>query len=402
MKKNKILLLGVAAFVAVITGCSESSSDDTSTFSTSYSKADVIENYADIVLASYEDSLAAAQTMKLAIDAFVSSPSTANLDIAKDAWLAARVPYGQTEGYRFASGPIDDEDGPEGQLNAWPLDESHIDYVESPTSAESQTNLIANTSLLPSITKEALAGLNEHDDNEANVATGWHAIEFLLWGQDLSDGPGAGERSFTDYTTDANASRRGQYLTTVTELLIDDLQSLVDEWVEGSESNYRATFLALDADVALTNIFKGAATMSKSELATERMDVALTLRSKEDEHSCFSDNTHSDIIQNAQSINNILMGDYVGYRGTTIQGPGLYDLIGQTNADLANSLRTISESAMTYVNAIEAPFDQEILASNAAGNIRIETAVTALQTQGDLLVSGGAVLGLTLNADLPE
>lgn len=402
MIKHRVWGLSMAVMVAILTGCAESSSNDTSTFSTSYTKAEVIENYADIVLASYEDSLSAARTMKLAIDAFVSSPSTANLDVAKDAWLAARVPYGQTEGYRFASGPIDDEDGPEGQLNAWPLDESHIDYVESPTSEESQTNLITNTTLLPSITKEALAGLNEHDDNEANVATGWHAIEFLLWGQDLSDGAGAGERSFTDYSTDTNASRRGEYLTTVTELLIDDLQSLVDEWAEDSESNYRATFLALDEDVALTNIFKGVATMSKSELATERMDVALTLRSKEDEHSCFSDNTHSDIIQNAQSINNILMGDYVGYRGTTIQGPGLYDLIGQSNADLANSLRTISDSSMTYVNAIQAPFDQEILASNAAGNARIEAAITALQTQGDLLVTSGAALGLTLNADLPD
>lgn len=402
MKKNKVWILGVSSILAVITGCSGSDSDNTSTFSTSYTKADVIENYADIVLASYEDSLVAAQTMKLAINAFVESPSTDNLTIAQDAWKAARVPYGQTEGYRFVDGPIDDEDGPEGQLNAWPLDESHIDYVESPTSEESQTNLVSNTSLLPSITTEALAALNEHDDEEANVATGWHAIEFLLWGQDLSDGAGAGERPVSDYTTDSNASRRGQYLTTVTELLIEDLQSLVEEWEDGSSSNYRSTFLALDEDVALTKIFKGIATLSKSELASERMDTALTLRSKEDEHSCFSDNTHSDIIQNAQSIRNVLMGDYVGYRGTTIQGPGLYELVGQTNADVATSLRSISETTMEYVNAIQAPFDQEILASNAAGNTRIEVAVEALQTQGDLLVNAGAVLGLSLNADLPE
>ena len=59
----------------------------------------------------------------------------------------------------------------------------------------------------PEITAEALTAANE-EGGETNISTGWHAIEFLLWGQDLSaTGPGA--RPATDYTTAPNAERRG-------------------------------------------------------------------------------------------------------------------------------------------------------------------------------------------------
>jgi putative iron-regulated protein len=45
------------------------------------------------------------------------------MDAAKEAWLTARQSYGPTEAYRPYGAPIDDDNGPEGQLNACPLDE---------------------------------------------------------------------------------------------------------------------------------------------------------------------------------------------------------------------------------------------------------------------------------------
>ena len=63
-------------------------------------------------------------------------------------------------------------------------------------------NVIANPSIeingkkvdASKITPEFLSGtLQEAGDIEANVATGYHAIEFLLWGQDLN-GTKAGRR----------------------------------------------------------------------------------------------------------------------------------------------------------------------------------------------------------------
>src|SRR5688572_27754548 len=92
---------------------------------------EAIETYSAIVLASYTDSLAAAEDLKEAVEALVETPSEATLAAAREAWLESREPYLQTEVYRFYGGPIDnDEDGPEGLINAWPLDEQHIDYIE--------------------------------------------------------------------------------------------------------------------------------------------------------------------------------------------------------------------------------------------------------------------------------
>ena len=263
----------------------------------------VVETYADIVLATYEDALADAEALDRAVNEFVENPSPATLDSAKQAWLTARETYGKTEAFRFYGGPIDDEDGPEGQLNAWPLDESYIDYVEATPNGEGEsvgTNIINSPDEFPEITKEMIASLNEQG-SETNVSSGYHAVEFLLWGQDLSEGPGGGERPYTDYVTGPEGThnhqeRRAKYLTETTELITDDLQMLVNEWKEG-EDNYRAFFTSEEQiKTSVGRILNGIGKLSKGELAGERMFVSWDLRSKEDEHSCFSDNTHRDIV----------------------------------------------------------------------------------------------------------
>ena len=92
--------------------------------------ATVATHYAALVHANYSDTLAAAQDMQAAIKAFVAAPSADGLAAARKAWLGAREFYGQTEAFRFYGGPIDDDKGPEGQINAWPLDEAYVDYVQ--------------------------------------------------------------------------------------------------------------------------------------------------------------------------------------------------------------------------------------------------------------------------------
>ncbi|MEM6335234.1 MAG: imelysin family protein, partial [Bacteroidota bacterium] len=240
----------------------------------------VLENYANIVFASYQDSYNTAVTLDQAIDAFIANPTAATLQSAQTAWLAAREPYGQTEAYRFANGPIDDADGPEGLLNAWPLDEAYIDYVVG----DDDAGIINNPGQFPTIDADLLVSLNE-EGGEENVSIGYHAIEFLLWGQDLSD-TSAGTRPVTDFTTAENADRRKQYLGVVSNLLLVHLDEMVDAWDPNGSNNYRATFLGLDSDVAIRNIMTGIGTLSKSELAVERMFVAVNNQDQEDEHSC--------------------------------------------------------------------------------------------------------------------
>ena len=146
--------------------------------------------------------------LQAAVDAFLADPTDATLAAASDAWKAARVPYMQTEGFRFGNAIVDDW---EGRVNSWPLDEGLIDYVDTDLYGDASdenplytANVIANPRLrigaemvdASKITPELLSGtLQEALGVEANVATGYHAIEFLLWGQDLhGTGPGAGER----------------------------------------------------------------------------------------------------------------------------------------------------------------------------------------------------------------
>ena len=258
-------------------------------------KDEVVVNYADGVHALYTQSLMSATAMDGAIDTFLSNPTPSTLEGAKRAWLIARDHYGPTEAFRFYGGPIDNgEDGPEGLINAWPMDEAYVDYVEGNPTA----GIINDPDTFPTIDAGLIASLNE-EGGEENVSTGWHTIEFLLWGQDLNEN-GPGSRPLEDYTTNENADRRGKYLATASDLLLVHLQSLVDAWAPGVSGNYRAEFTSMDQDGALNNIITGIGELSRGELAGERMTVAYEERSQEDEHSCFSDNTTADIIGNAR------------------------------------------------------------------------------------------------------
>jgi putative iron-regulated protein len=278
IKISRVLLL-VASMAAVASGCGDS---DAGSEGLEDAPA-VIENYATIVHASYADSLRKVEELKTAIDAFVATPNATTLQAARSAWLAAREPYGQTEVYRFYDGPIDNPtDGPEGQINTWPLDEVYVDYVQGNATG----GMINNPAMFPTLTKDLLAAQNEQS-GEKNISTGYHAVEFLLWGQDLST-TGPGSRPHTDYVTGAggtaaNQDRRGQYLKLAAELVIDDLRSVRDAWAPGA-SNYGAEFQALDPKEALRRILQGMGSLSGAELSGERMTTAYDNRDQEDKH----------------------------------------------------------------------------------------------------------------------
>ncbi|HWL49825.1 MAG TPA: imelysin family protein, partial [Acidimicrobiia bacterium] len=265
-------LIGLTMAMALgLMACGSGASDDM--------QAEVVENYADLVQESYQISLDSATTMDEAIDAFVADPNPETLAAAQDAWLAARDDYGPTEAFRFYGGPIDNEEnGVEGLLNAWPLDEAYIDYVDGSPEA----GIINLPDEYPTIDADLLVSLNEQG-GEANISTGWHAIEFLLWGQDLTT-DGAGNRPVEDYTTGANADRRAAYLSVASDLLLTHLGQMVDAWATDGD-NYRTVFLALPPEEALGMIMTGIGELSRGELAGERMTVAYEARSQEDEHS---------------------------------------------------------------------------------------------------------------------
>lgn len=352
-------------------------------------KTQIVANYANGVHASYSRSLASARAMDMAIDAFIADPTPAALEAAKRAWLIARDDYGPTEAFRFYSGPIDNEDdGPEGLLNAWPMDESYIDYVEG----DSGAGIINMPDEYPTIDADLLVSLNE-EGGEENVSTGWHAIEFLLWGQDLNEiGPGA--RPVEDYTSNDNADRRSQYLAVASDLLLVHLRDMVDAWAPGG-GNYRAEFVGMDKNAAITNIITGIGELSRGELAGERMTVAYEARSQEDEHSCFSDNTVADIAGNAIGIQMVLEGDY-----GTVTGPGILDLVAVENGDLAEKLSAEVAMSIAEAKLIPAPFDQHLkedVPDSAPGRMQTLRVIELLEKQTDTIVTAATAVGITIS-----
>ncbi|WP_411377046.1 imelysin family protein [Flavobacterium psychrophilum] len=267
-------------------------------------KKEVIENYANIAYENYKKAYDDAVILKSAITTFTTTPTQVNFDNAKNKWKVARESYGTTEAFRFANGPIDNTTGPESFLNSWPLDENFIDYVNGAPNA----GIVNNEALFPIITKSVLKEQNELG-GEKNISVGYHAIEFLLWGQDLT-APSVnkpGQRPYTDYIiaggTAANQARRTAYLVACSDLLTDNLLEVVNQWKVGGA--YRTTFLGLPENEALKNMYLGITTLISAELPVERMEVALGNADQEDEHSCFSDNTHRDIILNLQGVINV-------------------------------------------------------------------------------------------------
>ncbi|MGQ3168863.1 MAG: imelysin family protein [Hydrogenophaga sp.] len=352
---------------------------------TAATPASVATHYAELVHANYSDTLAAAQDMQAAIATFVAAPSAEGLAAARKAWLQAREFYGQTEAFRFYGGPIDDDKGPEGRINAWPLDEAYVDYVQGKPKA----GLINNPKF--KITKANLAKFNERGGEE-NISSGWHAVEFLLWGQDLSE-TGPGNRSFEDYVDGKtpNADHRRQFLTVATALLVDDLTSVNKAWLPG-QKNYRARF-EKGGKESVRKIIVGLGSLSRGELAGERMEVALNSQDQEDEHSCFSDNTHRDIVTNALGIQNVWLGQYKKRDGSLLQGPSVRDLVAASKADLAEKTSAQLASSLAAAESIPAPFDRAI-AKGAPGRPAIEKTIASLVEQSKLLVESASAVGI--------
>lgn len=384
---RKILPTTLAAALAamlMVSGCTKQASDDTQTESAQGSDTSktpaadqanvdrLLLSYSDMAQAAYQDSLATAKLLQAAVNTYVDTPTQANLDAAKAAYKAARLPYSQTEVFRFDEGfvtandkrAIGSIDGWEGQVNAWPLDEALIDYVSDSYEGEykDKANIINSESIsvgsikqdTKNITPELLADMNEIGGSEANVTTGYHAIEFLLWGQDTNGvGEGAGNRPVSDYVTtegqctsgetvntDASTcTRRGQYLKAAAQLLVDDLTAMVAQWQPESENTLRSDIMARKNSNALRQIMYQMGSLALGELASQRMQVAFVTGSTEDEHECFSDLTHLSYANNARGIQNIFNGSYKTVAGESVGGYGIKQYLIDTNhKDAADKL----------------------------------------------------------------
>jgi putative iron-regulated protein len=373
---------------------------------TNIAAAAVVKHYADLVYAVYLDAENSARQLQTQIDTFLNSPSQAGLINAQLAWKTARIPYQQSEVFRFGNPVVDDW---EYKVNSWPLDEGLIDYVADDYFAAlgnigGDLNIIANPTInlggeildATSINADLLRNLHELGGSAANVATGYHAIEFLLWGQDLNGHDlGAGERPYTDFSqgnqcSNGNCDRRADYLRTAIAILVDDLSYMVKQWTPDQTGNYRQELLTLNNQVVLARIFNGMGSLSLGELGGERIKVSLEANSTEDEHDCFSDNTHWSHYYNGLGIENVYLGRYKRLDGQTLTGPSLSDLVRQANADVDTQTRHTLRDTMAALKlltdtaeAAEKPmkFDMLIAEGNRQGEDLLGEILSALVAQ---------------------
>lgn len=398
---NKVLLNGVALFALATLAACDSEPDD-------FNKAShIADTHADIAYAAYSDSKAAALVLQESVNTFIAEPTEGNLLIAKAAYKAIRAPYQQSEIMRFdgiitVGGNLDADGGPasvdewEGQVNAWPLDENHINMIIA-GSEEINTELLINQ--------------NGADDNDANVTTGIHAVEFMLWGSDFNGTEaGAGERPASDFAidgmcADSDCERRAQYLSVAMNLLVDDLTVMAAEWSpEAKETSGTLAYNFLNSPLALDYMVGSMITMATDELASARMGSGLGLGDPEEEHDCFSDLSHIAIYHNFQGVKNAFYGTYQSDT-FDISGASLAVLVNKKNSgtfDAVDSALTSIEGKMAAIldagereqNPVK--FDQIIgQPSNGVERLIAETAVTeliALDTELELMAE---VLSLT-------
>lgn len=394
MSKSTILAAFAVASLLTFSACDKNESTPSTYALNETQTRSFLSNYAEIVYANYTDTYNKTVLLQEKINNLTSSPSELSLTEAKQAWLNARDYYGQTEAFRFYGGPMDGDAGVEGYINGWPIDESYIDYVAGNANA----GVINNATLYPTIDKALLVSLNEKD-GETNISTGFHAIEFLLWGQDLTVSAGAGLRQYTDFVdngTASNAARRRQYLKVVTDLLVEHLTTVTKQW-KPNESNYRAEFVGdTFYKSRLLDLLVGIGSLGKGELAGERMFVAYDEKDREHEHSCFSDNTKADIVGNAKGIQNVYLGRYTKADGTTIDGMGFDDIITSAKPELAQALTKKIQSGIDAANELQNPFDQEFLDSNPAGRARMKKCIDIYTQQTDQLLEAAALFGIKI------
>ena len=375
---------------------------------------EVTKTYADIALAGYQDSLTTAQALQTAVAALIANPSDETLQAAKTAWLAARVPYQQTEAFRFGNPIVDDW---EGRVNAWPLDEGLIDYTSGDYGNEENALATLNVIATPkftlsgkeidasTITPDLISGtLHEADGIEANVASGYHAIEFMLWGQDLNGtNPGAGARPFTDYAagdacTGGNCDRRAAYLQSATDILVSDLTEMVDNWDEDGPARAAVT---TDPQKGILAMLTGMGSLSYGELGGERMKLGLMLNDPEEEHDCFSDNTHNSHFYDGLGIRNVYLGSYTRTDGSVVAGPSLSELVAAADPAVDTQLKSELDASVAALQTVKdagdagKTYDTLIAPGNAEGEALIMGAVNALVTQTASVDRAVTALGLS-------
>ena len=127
--------------------------------------------------------------------------------------------------------------------------------------------------------------------------------------------------------------------------------------------------------------------LSYGELAGERMKLGLMLHDPEEEHDCFSDNTHNSHYYNVVGIKNVFLGEYKTIDEKVVSGPSISSLLSSAdNALNKKTKKSINKTLKSMKKIVKSAnsgktYDMLIAEGNEKGNKLIQNAVDSLIEQ---------------------
>lgn len=288
----------------------------------------VINSYVDdVVIATYRDLRNKATALRVSVETLQSGRNQANLDAAQAAWVAARVPWEQSEAWLF--GPVDSS-GYDPALDSWPVNRTDLDEVLNGNDA---------------LTEEYIAAL-------APDKKGFHTVEYLLYGIGLNE---LQDRHFS-------------YLIGTAKDIESTAIDLHDSWTE-DDNPYGERMKSAGDDgnttypsqtSALEEIVGG---MMKilDEVGAAKIAEPYDDQDTEDVESQFSFNSRADFANNIVGVLNVWMGCRASLDSRRCSGTGLDDLVRGSNSALATRVETEINDAIDKILAISQPFRDAIL-----------------------------------------
>lgn len=381
----------------------------------------VVTQFSDMAQATYQDAANAVETLKEDVSNLLREPTQENLDEARLGWQTARVVYKQAELFRYASPQMAELVY---RVDARPLDEGFLDYV-SENYVGSADNPLANFNLIaqPSISIgdvtiewEDMSSdvireqLHFAGGNEQNIAAGFPAIEFLLWGEDLGEGEfGEGNRPIEDFDlancSDDFCNHRGTYLLAAIELLGADLANMANKW---DVTGFARAAMLEDPTASLKQILTAMGSVAIIELGANNLAAGIEGDDAELELDAFSDYAFASHLLTARGLMNSYLGEYFTLDGDVVAGDAVSDMLIEADEELDRRFRlALSVTAVRVRTVIRHTRDEEALDEifankSEAGLAKINELLVALEKEAALVQEIATVLGLgTLNFGQP-
>ncbi len=303
----------------------------------------------NVIVKTYEDLKDKSALLKQATLLLETTPNATNLTSAKNAWIAARSPWEQSEGFLF--GPVDQQ-GIDPSIDSWPVNVIDLNNVLASPNALTETYLA----------------------NQEGTLKGFHTIEFLLWGAN-------GNKQVGDFT-----AREFEYLKSCSANLATDTNRLYNLWALSGEKfilnlinagNGSQVYISQkSAFVELTNKIIGIA----DEVANGKINDPFSQNDVTLEESSFSANSKTDFTDNIKSIKNIYLGTYA----SNGNGKGISSIVTTKNTTLDSKIKTQIDEAILAIQSISGTFTSAVSSQSTSvttAQNKIRTLQTTLESE---------------------